>query len=329
MLSNTTNNTEGEGEPAVVNTSSLGVTIYGTSIGTFIFTANVILLVTLLRFKSAHLKDSTRYFLMNKSLSYSLEGLLLICWPHVPLKHCFYFIVFGVASLRSIIWGMFLLSLDSFITIIRPYTHKYIMTPRLAKALLILLCLTQGVYILLYSLFGQTKPHLSHPYCITDDGAQGPVSLLVHSVLGIVIIFATLVMQAVTLCYLWKKSNMVKPTSTNQQVLPSVSHAVSAAVSQPNPAGNNKVKKPPTRLGRLVQLLAVSTICTTLCWLPSTFVNTAYYLGLLPISNAALEELKRYFGVLNAVDAVLQPGIVIMMSQELRAAVKKLFCKSG
>ena len=70
---------------------------------------------------------------MYKALGHACHGLVVMARPHITHTQCVHFGRFSRTALGTVVGGMFLLSLDSFITITQPYRHSFIMNPRTAK----------------------------------------------------------------------------------------------------------------------------------------------------------------------------------------------------
>ena len=92
-----------------------------------------------------------------------------------------------------------------------------------------------------------------------------------------------------------------------------------------NSSSTNPQRNRPTRRGRLVRLLTFSMIVTLICWVPRLIM--AVIVGVYDvygIERTALAEahVKLYISI--ALDCILYPVIVLMLSSELRGAVKGL-----
>ena len=152
---------------------------------------------------------------------------------------------------------------------------------------------------------------------------MAPWVLVLMVLLCFFFLFMAMGLQAYNIWSLWKRSTPQPPAANPPFPLVFVSNAIEPINDQPQ----SPVTKV-TRLDRLQRLLTVWVISIFVCWMPTNIVVGVHaIMDMCSISERELLVLMQpFFTLLPLVDGILQPCLAIALSQELRSAVKKLFC---
>ena len=324
---------------------STGRLVLETVAGLITLAVNVFLLVVLVRFKSQKLKKTTRTFMLFQTLNHTLMGLLITIRPYVAMTFCTFYIS-GIRYCGCLIaTGILLLSVDTFVPMIRPYTHQYLLTSRLSKLLVLMSTLFWGTLCLVGVPFQLPAPsELKKPPCEFKDVDFRQEILIVIYVVRVVMMVLSMLLQAWTIKVIKQgrppqavgaaggglshSPNAVNPVpihtvSISLQVPQLPPHTLTTMTSQ-GPSGHV------TRQGRLVRLLVVSQVTTFVCWTPLLCLSiAAAVLQHLGLSTETTAPHQKWTALLVWLDTLLYPVIVLSLSSELRAAARSLLCKRG
>ena len=309
---------------------------------------NLVLVVVLVRLKSSHLNCSTRSLLIYGAISQMCVALIMLARELFP---CFMFGVIAVYFGTMVISGYFLLAVDSYITISRPYTYKFIMTPCVTKAAILMACLFWAGLLLMSYLLGSPIVSQATNFCTVNDGNLSPQALATIVVATVVTLLLTMSISAWNIRLLKKISSRVGPqvqsaqnasTSapsaqglnvSNQPVVSSNCAIFSISETTKGPSVSIKVntnrKNKSTRQGRLIRLLMASLLMTSLCWPPVLVTTTiAGIYDTYNIDRTVLDSIKIRLAPLISVDGIMHPIIAVVLSSEIRSAVWLLLpCK--
>ena len=310
---------------------------------------NLVLVVVLVRLKSSHLNPSTRSLLIYGAISQMCIGLVLLARELLP---CVLFGVLGLYFGAWVISGYFLLAVDSYITISRPYTYKSIMTPCVTKAAILMACLFWAGLQLMSYILGSPIVSQATNFCTVNDGNLSPQALATTLVAMVVTLLLAMSISAWNIRLLKKISSRVGPqVQSTQNASTSAPSAQGLNVSnQPAVSSNHAIfsvsetiqgpsvsirvctnrKNKSTRQGRLIRLLMASLLMTSLC-LPPVLVTTimAEIYDTYNIDRSVLDSIRVRFAPLIAVDGIMHPIIAVVLSSEIRSAVWLLLpCKS-
>ena len=288
-------------------------------IGLVSVVANVLLLVTLKHLRSRHLKKSMRSFFTLEAVSHLFLGITFIFQPHITAK-----LGCGVVGLTLsilcgvMITGIFLLSLDTYLPIMKPCTHDRILTPQVARLLVVLVVSFWVAVCSVSYAIKKPKIYRKDEPCSINDSQQQPMMVLTMSTLCLLLMVTSAVVQGRTVCLL--RATLAKrhiPDATDPRVA-TISHLVSQSREQQG-AGTQCQ----THQYRLVKILMISLCMTFMCIVPPNVVILATALcDILGNPAEGMNSARPQLAALDLVECALYPCIVLTRSMELRASLR-------
>ena len=309
---------------------------------------NLVLMVVLVRLKSTHLNPSTRYLLIYGAMSHLCVGLVLLARQLLP---CIVFGVLGIYIAALAVSGYFLLAIDTYIAISRPFNYKIIMTSRLTKALILASCLFWAGLLVMSYLLGYSLVSRATVSCTVNDGNLSPQALATTCMAITGTLLITMCTSTWNIRLLKKISSRVDcqmqstqnvsasaPNAqclnpSGQPAIPSQHAAFSVSGTMQGPSVtlqvNTNKKNKSTRQGRLVRLLMASLLMTSLCWPPLLVTTTiAGIYDIYDMDRSVLDSIRIRLAPLIAVDGIMHPIIAVVLSSEIRSAAWLLLpCK--
>ena len=311
-------------------------------IGLISLTMNIFLLTILVSFKSKKLKKSTQSFLIFQASNHAMLAVMISTRSYIRADNCSFFGTGIVFISIMIMTGTLLLGLDSFLTMIYPYTHHRLLTPRLGKLLPVAVVLFWAAIFLALSLLQSSQWDFPEE-CKINNTYFRDDSLIGLCVASLLIMLISMFLQAWTVKILnQQKTPQLRPqnnttthevmnvqapiqtVATNVQVASLQSPNIPTQIRQ-----GRSLQRQVTRQGRLLRLLMVPLLSAFLSWTPVLCsviaIAVRNHLG-LPIQN--IYTFQKGGGILVWLNSVLYPCIVLALSSELRAACKTKICRS-
>ena len=292
---------------------------------------NLILVIVLSHLKSPHLKPSTKILLINAAASQLWLGFGLSL-RHLLGGTCIF--VFGIYSDALVINGLFLFALDTFITIKKPYSYKLILTSRNSKLALFLTGsfwtgLTLLAPLVSYLIRAQRRSSFEG-VAYFQPGARIACCTTI-----LVVLLLTIVLSIWSILLLRRISSKIGVAPRNQYDAASInqSNAVELfQISDPSHQARlpTQARKPTliTRQRRLVTILSVSLLITSLCWTQLMIFGILISVyDIHAMDNSKLKAFRAISVHLINVDGLAYPIVFVLLSKEIRSAAKALRCK--
>ena len=287
--------------------------------------SNLFLTVVFLQLKAPRLRPSTKYILIYGAISQLCLGVAVVLRQflgHISSS------IAGIYSSSLVVNGLFLLSLDCFIAINKPYTYKFILTPR-NSILAILLTVTLWTLLALVSPLAGVEREAETSF-FAGKSMLSPVAIIIYSTIILMVLLLTMYLSLWSILLLRRISSKVGSMhqGNNTQSNPVAIFQISNPTQVHLQAAPKKKNTLTTRQERLVRLLTVSLLITFLCWTPTLLVRLLT--GIYDVYGMDISDLKYYkriFGPIFMVDGLLHSAVSLLLSKEIRATAIALLVR--
>ena len=315
------------------DTASIALLTLRILVSVLTIICNLMLVIVLSHLKSPHLKPSTKNLLINAAASQLWLGFGL------SLRHLLggiYIFVFGIYSGALVINGLFLFALDTFITIKKPYSYKLILTSRNSKLALFLTgSFWTGLTLLVLAPLVSYLIRAQRRSSFEGVAYFQPGARIACCTTILVVLLLTIVLSIWIILLLRRISSKIGVAPRNQYDAASInqSNAVELfQISDPSHQARlpTQARKPTliTRQRRLVTILSVSLLITSLCWTQLLIFGILISVyDIHAMDNSKLKAFRAISVHMINVDGLAYPIVFVLLSKEIRSAAKAFWCK--